>query len=119
MKLKSSLLNKDIILMIENSEGDLKLYYADGHNEILIVDDFQDYIVKQNSGYKHPIYIQNQWLYPIMSYRDERCIWIHLECFEEYCYAFIPLLKHRNLNVKVRKMYLKYVEKKLIEKGLV
>lgn len=117
--MKLSLLNKDIILMIENSDGDLKLHYADGHNEILIGDDFQEYIVRQNSGYKQPIYIQKQWLYPIMNYRDERCIWIHLEYLDEYCYAFVPLLKHRNLSDKVRKMYLKYIEKKLIEKGLV
>jgi len=104
--------------MIERDKEYLKLFYADGHSEMLL-DNIQKYIVKINTGYKNPIYLQEQQLYPTTNYENENCIWIHFDYFEEYCHLLLPFLKKRNITNMVKRMYLKHVEKRLNEKGLV
>ena len=67
-------LNHNKVLLAERFHCYIRVYYADGHYE-LRDENIQDYI-KQNrgkSGYKHPILIENQNLYPTI---DQRKIFV-------------------------------------------
>lgn len=77
-------LNHNKVLLAERFHCYIRVYYADGHYE-LRDENIQDYI-KQNrgkSGYKHPILIENQNLYPTIDQKENLCCWINLGYIEE------------------------------------
>ncbi|MEG0277302.1 MAG: hypothetical protein RR630_09755, partial [Coprobacillus sp.] len=59
-------------------------------------------------GYKKPILISSDFLYPTINRSDMNCKWINLDCFNERHQLFILLLKQKGLLNKAKKMYLKH-----------
>lgn len=117
MRLKLSQLDKkNILLLVEYHYTFLRLYFADGHSEFKD-ESIQHYIVKKNTGYKNPIYIYDQWLYPTGDYHQNSCFWIQLDCIEDYNLELISFIEDEQTRLKVRKLYLKHIERKLINLG--
>lgn len=107
-------LTRNIIILIEKYEKFLKFYYADGHYEF-----FNSTIrsltnkEKKSSGYKQPIHINGQELYPTQNQRDLKCKWINLAYIDEQDINYMLLLKEKGLIEKTKKMYFKYKEEQL------
>lgn len=101
------LLNNGTIILIENASHCLRVYYADGHSE-LVKKDLSDFAIlsKVKSGYKNPIQIGDDFLYPTKNKRDKDCCYVNLKCFDYHNDYFIELLKTKNLLEKSKKEYL-------------
>lgn len=99
------LLNKYTVLMVQSLKSYLKIYYADGHNEI-VNGHYHDYQLKNKKGYKKPIVIDGEYLYPTMNTKDIRCQWINLRIFKEYYSSFKKILKPHDM-FYAQKMYIR------------
>ncbi len=100
--------------MIKYDYSFLRLYFADGHCEFKD-EDIKHYIVKQNTGYKNPVYMYKQWLYPTGDYHYRDCLWIQLNCFEEYLLVMKSLISDEQMRLRIKKLYLNHIEKKFIQ----
>ncbi len=107
-------LRKNIIVLIEYYQDYLRFYYADGHSEI-IQDSIHSYLHTDDKGYKRPIQVYNQELYPTQNKKDVNCRWINLSYIDEQDVHYMCLLKEKGLIDKCKKMYLKYKEKQLFD----
>lgn len=118
MKLKSSQLKNNIVLLVEYYHHQTRIYYSDGHYEVTTkqILEYEQKVLNERS-YKNPIYIRSFLLYPTMNQKDEECRWINLSYLEEKDEFYIHLLKERQLYQKAVKMYLKYKEKELLSVG--
>jgi len=112
--LKSSPLKDNIIIIVERYHQYVRIYYADGHSEIIDqrINNFQN--GQRKSGYKNPICVADECLYPTMNQRDEECRWINLEYFEEKDPFFLQTLKKKGLFSKSLRMYLRYKEQQYL-----
>ncbi len=111
--MKSSLLGHNIAVLVETYGEYLHVYYADKHNEVLasIIPDYQIY--DEYIGYKKPIIIQNNLLYPTMNCKHQFCRWINLEYLEENDLFFFSLLKTKSLFEIAKKMYIREKRKQI------
>lgn len=85
----------------------LKIYYSDGHSEIVNhkIQDFK--CNSQTKGYKKPILIDGQYLYPTKNSRDDDCLWIDLNCVLRNDRYSVYLLKQKGVYDISVKMLLK------------
>lgn len=104
------LANNEVIILIEKYNGFLRVFYKDRHFEIWD-DHFKKYILKKQKGYKKPMVIGDNWLFPTRNMRDVQCCWINLDYFIEFDRYFIKLLNQRHLYECVKKMFLRKKEK--------
>lgn len=118
MKSKSLYLSHNVIILVERYGIYLRVYYADGHSEI-IDDNIQSYIIKNKGkiGYKKPILINNQLLHPTIDQKNYLCCWIDLEQLDEYNEFYIKLLKQKSIYEKAITMYLKHKERLFLKDG--
>lgn len=114
LKLKSLCLSHNRIILIERYDRYLRVYYADGHSEIAD-EDIQFYIKKNKGkrGYKNPILINSQKLYPTIDQKSYFCCWIDLEQLDDDNEFYIHLLNQKAIYHKAISMYLKQKEEKL------
>ena len=85
-------LRKNIIVLIEYYQDYLRFYYADGHSEI-IQDSIHSYLHTDDKGYKRPIQVYNQELYPTQNKKDINCRWINLS-YKKSTINFFMILSH-------------------------
>lgn len=118
LKSKLLYLSHNVIVLVERYDIYIRVYYADGHSEI-IVDNIQNYIIKNKGkiGYKKPILINNQLLYPTIDQKNDYCCWIDLEQLDDYNEFYMNLLKQKSIYEKAIAMYLKQKEKMLLKDG--
>ncbi|MEG0367599.1 MAG: hypothetical protein RR585_12235 [Coprobacillus sp.] len=82
----------------------MRLYFADGHYEI-VNKQVRNYLIKRDDqGYKKPILIYAGYLHPTKNRCDMSCKWVNLEYFIQNHYLFITLLKQKGLYEKTKKM---------------
>ncbi len=112
--LKSKLLSlsHNSVILIERYDEYLRVYYADGHSEIAD-EDIRSYIKKNKGkqGYKNPVLVNSQWLYPTVDQKDYLCCWIDLEQLDEDNEFYIHLLRQKGIYQKAISIYLKQKEK--------
>lgn len=116
MKLKSSQLSHKVIILIENYERGLRVYYSDGHFEVLDTN-IQNIAQKRINFYKYknPIVYKGTLLHPTQNKKDEQCQWINLDYLEEKDFSFLRLLEKKNLISKVQNMYFKYKKEMFLQ----
>lgn len=116
MKLKLLQLSHNFVVFLESYGRYLKVYYSDGHMEI-VEEKIQNLISKGDKkiGYKNPIFYKGVYLYPSKSIKEKDCQWINLDYLDEKDSLFVQLLLDKNLYEKAIKMYLREKEKKLKE----
>lgn len=119
MKWRSLQLNSHIVLLIENSFRCLKVYYVDGHWELIQkgLYEFADICGRRN-GYKNPIEIGNDCLFPTQNKREISCCWVNLHHFDCCDRHFIGLLNSKNLLGISKKQYLHHKSKHIKKDGL-
>ncbi|MCD7950163.1 MAG: hypothetical protein LUG12_07890 [Erysipelotrichaceae bacterium] len=112
--MKSKLLppNNYIAVLLERFNNSVRIYYGDGHREVSD-EKVEDYILKSSkkySGYKNPVFVYGQKLYPIKDQRDADCIWINLDYLDAEDEKYFKILKERDILDKAIKMFLKEKE---------
>lgn len=112
MRLRSLQLSHSLPVLIEHYHQWLRVYYADGHYEMLqgSIRDFTNqniYLYK----YKNPVTWGTSLMHPTQDRKDQNCQWINLDYLEEKDSLFINLLKQKNLLQITQNMYLKYKRK--------
>lgn len=119
MKLKLSQLSHNVVILIENYDQYTRVYYSDGHNEI-VNEQVKNLIPKRKDrkGYKNPILFEDVYLHPTHNQKEKDCKWINLAYLEEKDPLFIHLLEEMNLYDKAVKMYLREKEK-ILKDGIV
>lgn len=80
----------------------MRIFYADGHNEIL-EEDFKKYREKNKKGYKKPLVINNHTLTPLSNTTYKECYWTNLHLFVRTYPYFKEVLdkKHFELSKKL------------------
>ena len=118
LKSKLLYLSHNVIVLVERYDVYLRVYYADGHSEI-IIENIQSYIIKNKGkiGYKKPILINSQWLYPTINQKNGYCCWIDLEQLDDYNEYYMNLLKQKLIYKKAVSMYLKHKENSMLKDG--
>ncbi|MFR7590181.1 MAG: hypothetical protein ACLUVC_01940 [Longibaculum sp.] len=110
--------NHNLPILIENYEEWLRVYYADGHYEILdenIREQVSEYVHLYK--YKNPVIWQSALMHPTHNHSDCQCAWINLDYLEEKDNLFIRLLKQKELLSKAQTMYLKYKKEMFLKDG--
>lgn len=104
------------IYMIDGLSSFTRLYYEDGHIEYAS-DDILNYVkdLKIGSGYKRPISIQNNILYPTSHSKDYENQYINIHYFDILNKDFIKLLENKNIKDKAISLYIKKKEKYFLE----
>ncbi len=111
-KLKLLQSNK-IIILAERFQQYIRVYYHDGHSEI-VLEDIKTYVHQRKTrGYKNAILFDENWLYPTMNQRDEDCCWINLHYLKNANVFYRQLLKQKNLYQKAKMMYMKQIQKNM------
>ena len=115
MKLKLSQLSHNTIILVERYDEFTKVYYADGHSEILS-NQMQFYLKQRKSkqGYKNPIMMGMIKLYPTLGERNQDCCWINLDYLEQRNSFYISLLEEKKLIKASQKMYLKHKAQQIV-----
>lgn len=106
-------LNRKVVLA-ERFQHYIRLYYDDGHAEVLF-EDMQSYLQRKRDkkGYKNAIMLHENWLYPTMNQKDSSCHWVNLHYLREYNVYCRHLLENKNLYQKVKVMYMKQIQKEM------
>ena len=103
--------NNEILLLVDSYQYYLRFYYADGHCEMKN-SRVKHYMQENRKGYKNPICVQNDFLYPTKNIHDSHCQWINLDFYEENNHCYSMVLDYYDLNQHVKKMYIKHKYKK-------
>lgn len=106
--------SNNTIILAERFHHYIKIYYSDGHTEI-IFEDIKSYLQQKRAkkGYKNAILLHENWLYPTMNQKDYSCHWVNLYYLREknpYCKQ---LLKDKNIYQKAKIMYIKQIQKEM------
>ena len=100
MKLKLSQLSHRIAILIENYNGYIRIYYADGHYEIILKSSRDlERMSRKNHKYKNPIVFESSLLFPTHNQKDYQCKWINLDYLAEKDISYIHLLEEKGLKV--------------------
>ncbi|MCD7808416.1 MAG: hypothetical protein LUH02_03660 [Erysipelotrichaceae bacterium] len=111
MKLKLLPSNNQIALLLERYDYGVRIYYGDGHSEVSD-EKVEDYTIKikGKTGYKNPVYVHGQELFPIKDQREKDCIWINLDYLDNEDSHYIKILRQKNILDRAIKMFLRQKE---------
>ena len=103
-----------MVILVERFQHYIRVYYDDGHTEVLF-EDIQSYLQQKRikKGYKNAIVLHENWLYPTMNQKDFSCHWVNLKYLHhqnKYCQN---LLHDKSLYQKARIMYIKQIQKEI------
>ena len=109
MKLKLSQLSHRVAVLIENYNEYTRVYYADGHYEIIHKSSRHlKRINRTNHKYKNPIVFESSLLFPTCNQKDYQCKWINLDYLVEKDVSYIHLLEEKGLKTKSQEMFQKH-----------
>lgn len=101
----------NIIVLAERFEHCVRVYYEDGHSEVVFDDIKTVANQRKKRGYKNAILLDRSWLYPTRNQKDDSCCWINLHYFKNANAYCRQLLTKRNLYPKAKMMYMKQIQK--------
>ena len=98
----------NLIVLIEKMGDYYCTHYADGHFDLgyLNIAELQ---IKDVKGYKVPIIVENQMLFPTMSMKEPECKWVNLKISHSQYHYYNYLVNKYELHSKIDKMYARYI----------
>lgn len=104
------------ILLVDGVNSFTRLYFEDGHIEYIGIN-ILEYVknLKVGSGYKRPISLNYNMLYPTSHSKDYECQYINIDYLDKSDKSFMNLLRNKNLYHKAIHMYMKTKEKYFLD----